>query len=1505
MKLTKMKRHLGLTGLRMIALLVFTLVVSVANAQRIQSLGRGVVAVANGGTVTVTWRRLAQEPENAKYNIYVAKNGSESYTKITSSPVSLTNYQTTTSIVSYGSKVAVTMVDANGNEGAMSVPFSFVNNSWKDAYRRVNYEQAGSPLRNSTEVSYFTKFIWPVDLDGDGEMDYVVDRISSKTNFGGTQDNRGNYIEAYSSEGKHLWTVCLGPNIFCSTGQNDGITVGDFDCDGKGDVMVQVSDGCQLWDKQNNTFGKYLAYGTNDGSSADTDGDGIINYTTSRTENPQYYMLCIDGETGAQKAVCKQSLAKDNDMEQTRHNKTDYFGDEYPYPTMAMGTAYLDGVHPSAVGQFQLRTSNGAHHYFTYAYSFFDNAGQTTAGELKEVFKFAFDDNGHPSEFHHLRIADVDGDGCDEVMNGCYALDNNGKMLWNSKISHGDRFRLSDIDPDRPGLEIFAIQQNAPDMLGQILYSATDGKAIKKWYMGSVGDVGRGECMDVLPEHKGYEMWSTLPNMYNAKGDIAIQGNNKSAGIPYPTEGLWWDGELDREGAWTPGSGNEPPMVIGKYDRNSSSYSRQIQPSSESGWQTCGHNGARPLFWGDIVGDWREEMILRWRLDGYDVGFVCYSTDITTSNKNIYCLLQDPAYFGQITNRGYYQSPNTGFYLGYDMPRPQLPPVMKADAENDVFGLTLGNATITPSASAKNVYVMPVKGQTLTLASAFAGSADLWKSQQGTLVMSGSTSTGTIYISEGTLQFSGTITSPIELRARGVLTGTGTVGSVTLEGSLNYAEGVIRPVGTLTIDSNMAFNKECFVDIDIDGNALLKVNGNLSITKPLTFSIAATDLKEGEYKLLEYTGTFSETQLKNVSMRGLSGLSYNIICKDNAIVLKVNGQRDSANGVKWTGATNTEWDYQTQNWELDGTPTTFVAGDTILIDDTTDKNVITANVLMPTGGVTFDNSQDFTIQGNGGMSGAGGLTKNGVGKLTLAATKADYKGATIINEGTVVIKDLAEGGNPSSIGAASVNATNFQIGKAKVTIENVSAATNRGITLLDTANINIPSGTTSLKGRISGAGVLYKTGTGQLSLSYDGANTYTGGTILAAGTIAQGTYQATLGSTSAKLHVTGNSKFIQFYTTSSGNAPNFQHPIEIDSARTLTFVGTGRGAFRAKLTGKGTLDLSSAYVRFDNYMNASAFEGTVILEDGNVGRFVQAIDLSKATLNLKNEGSYASSMKAGGGDTSSYTHKIGSLIGAGGLGAGTWNIGYLGTNDTYSGAFGSSASVNKYGEGALILTGASSAPISIREGKVFANNTSAATTTGTITVYEGGELVGQGTAQSVVVKAGGTIGAQQSVALASMPKTLTLKGTLTVEAGGILDIGYRSTATKTTFDAISVAGKTTLNSPVIQFTQLNEAELLLDTEFKILPGNGTITLNGEVTILPERPAAGYKWDASTLATDGTIRIAEDPTGIESVSADDSKSEDCEPAVIYDINGRRLSTATDKGVYIINGNKVVK
>ncbi|MCR5781042.1 MAG: cellulosome protein, partial [Bacteroidaceae bacterium] len=915
------------------------------SAQRIQQqLGRGVVAVNNSGSVTVTWRRLAQEAEDATYNVYV--NG----VKKTSTPLSNTNWKTTTGTVPVGSKVAVSIIQ-NGTESEPSEAFVMKSRDARSMFMDINFEQGGSPLKSA---DFNTAYVWPIDLDGNGEYDYVVNRKSNANSL-------DCYVEAYLASGQHLWTVKLGPNELSCAGQDDMITVADMDCDGLGDVIIQSSDGTQFWDAVNKTFGLYV----NGKTTGDTDGDGIIDYEKQNVRNAPRYISIIDGLTGAEKATIEQSY----NQHYNRTNRASLMGDEYNKHVGHMGVFFFDGIHPAVVMEWHMRGSGGDHHYYNLGVAYDFSSGK--AGELKELFNLP---TGGPA-FHQIRIGDVDGDGRDEMIVGGYTMDHTGKTLFNTGIAHGDRFRTSDIDPERPGLETFAIQQNAPDMLGQVLYDARTGEFIKKWYLSSVGDVGRGECMDIDKNHLGWEMWSTMAGVYDAQGNL-ITGYDGQ----YPCEGIWWDTDPDREVVQT--SDSHHNVYVQDFFNG-----RLIQIAKDSGYRYITVYAKRAAFWGDIIGDWREELILLHNENGVTVGICGFTTDYTTSIKNIYCLQEDPHYRGDCSTKGYYQSPNPGFYLGYDMPRPQLPPCMStdliakadgeyttfdrtapasyADGKSVLFDLTYGNGTFTVSGAyaPSIIYAMPVREQTITFSGSGSveGSLQLWKSQQGRLVVNTPLNhTGGTFISEGILEANTTIQGDVDLRARGTLAGDAVVaGKLNLEGALNYEGGRLMPggevgdLGGITLKQGLTINQRLFVESDIkSGDAstdLVKVEGDLTISGKgqLVFTIVPDTEKPApaRYKLMEYTGTFTGN-LSKVSVRGLQGLSYSIVNEEQALWLVINEQRDAAQGVRWTGSESTVWDYQTANFSLNGESTEFVANDGISIGDDALKATIQIDELM-------------------------------------------------------------------------------------------------------------------------------------------------------------------------------------------------------------------------------------------------------------------------------------------------------------------------------------------------------------------------------------------------------------------------------------------------------------------------------------------------------------------------------------------------------------------------------
>ena len=80
---------------------------------------------------------------------------------------------------------------------------------------------------------------------------------------------------------------------------------------------------------------------------------------------------------------------------------------------------------------------------------------------------------------------------------------------------------------------------------------------------------------------------------------------------------------------------------------------------------------ATPAFSGDILGDWREEFILR---SADDKELRIYTTVIPT-NKRFYTFLQDPQYRLSLVwqNVAYNQPPHTSFFIGEGMKQPPKP----------------------------------------------------------------------------------------------------------------------------------------------------------------------------------------------------------------------------------------------------------------------------------------------------------------------------------------------------------------------------------------------------------------------------------------------------------------------------------------------------------------------------------------------------------------------------------------------------------------------------------------------------------------------------------------------------------------------------------------------------------------------------------------------------------------------------------------------------------------
>ena len=1444
-------------------------------AQRLQQqLGRGVVAVNRSGSTIrsvtsaagtgslISWRKLAQEPEGTTYNVYKRGKGATDYTKVNTKPLTVTCLQTT---LTNNTEYVVTAISPDGVEGEKSAPFLYKTQAYPNVWFDFNFDD-----KVIKRHDYRTKFVWPMDLNGNGEYDaVVVDRLFAGAANGEESDESENTattshkIQAYKLDGTLLWTVDMGPNVNICAGQNDMVVAYDINCDGRCEVLIKSSDGTRFWDKENETWGKYAM-----GSDVpDVDGDGIVDYRTQEVRNRPFYISVIDGATGAEIACSelKYNEVHDGSDSYTRTSRPRYMSDGYSAMDGHFAICYLDGIHPSLVMECLDRDKDKTHHNYVFTWEYDWTSGTPTNWHHDKTWS-RNDKRPWPAEFHMLRVADVNGDGCDEMIQGGYSVNPQTGWFQSPGIGHGDRYILSDIDPDRPGLEQFAIQQSA--LLGQLLFDPKTGEHIKEWYLPSVYDVGRGACLDIDASHKGYEILSYADEyVYDCKGEKT--GQTRSGSM---FEGVWWDGRLQREWLNSPGgSGWGTNVMITRVLGD-----RLCEFSQESSWATHGGTGTRPAFMGDIIGDWREEIILAKQDANGSTGLVGYTTNIPTT-YSIYCLQQDPHYRGDCTTRGYYQHPNTGFYLGGDMPMPPLPPVFEADVRNEMasgksvmFDLQGDNhEPITVNHSPKMLYLMNPSGHDYTFSGkGTTGDGQLIKSMQGTVTFNCDLGhTGKNIISEGTLYVNGTINGPVELRARGTLCGHAVLNdTITFEGALNYEGCRLMPETVITFKKSITLPGDVYIEMK-PGNKIV-VEGDLTFKNTNYVTVNLQSNEAAEFVVAECTGTMTCDPSK-LKTRGLDGINYDLVVVDNKLVLQIHETRSPAENVVWTGNESKVWDYKAKNFDYNGA-TAFVAGDQVVFNAQGSQKSITLNEPMVTSGVFFDSGK-YTLSGDGGISGEGNVTVNRDADVTLNMKYSDYTGKTIINGGTLTVPNFYDGGQKSSIGASTAAEGNLQINGGTLVLSKDNMATNHIVTLTDTATIRVTASNSALtlKGQVKGTGYLLKDGAGRVNFNYGGINNFAG-VIVKKGTIAQGAWNSTFGKDGSPMLLAGG-EVHQIDVNSTSTVPTFNHVVTVQEGTTNKIIGSSRGKINGTIKGCGNLTIQTKYVRCDVGVNFSQFEGqlTAVGDGGNFRLMSNVTDMSKAKVVI-GAGTYMAHYAGGSGNETTATLKIGSLSGTAtdavlGGGQSTYLIGYRNENTTFSGLL-KAKNITKVGSGKLTLkTAGHTSPITVNDGTLELQNTSSnVLCSGLITIAKGGTLTGSATVQNVTMKAGAT---------------------------------YLCTLNYSSNSRLTVTGNLTHNGDTLLVSIPSTRKLKEGDELTVFNVQGTH--KGDVIVKAEAAdGAIYEFDTTSLLTDGVIRVKSVVTGIREVISEGEVSD----KFVFDISGRHVQTLK-RGVYIRNGKKI--
>jgi hypothetical protein len=598
----------------------------VTTPKQVEFLTRGLVAIQKtSSSVFLSWRLLGNDPSSIAFNVY--RNG----VKVNATPITTTTNYTDATTTPNNNYSITTIINGVESEQTSPTPVWALNtfNSARNNKLSIPIQMpAGGTLPDGQSYTYTANDASVGDVDGDGTYEIILKWDPTAVN-----DNAGGYsgkqiFDCYRLDGTKLWRIDLGINVNAGPHYNQ-FMVYDFDGDGKAEMILKTADG------------------TVDGAGT-VIGNAAVDYRNSAgwvQQGPEF-LTVFNGLTGAAMATINYQPARDNtaDWGDTYGNRQDRF---------VSAVAYLDGARPSII------VGRGYYNRLTRA------AYNWRNGQLTMLWKFDSKDPTHPEYNsysgqgnHQMTIGDVDGDGKDEIINGSSAINDDGKPLWTYGMGHGDALHMTDMDLDRPGQEIW-INLESPgsyDGLGLRQYDAKTGQT--NWGIATTGDVGRSMAADIDPYFKGYEMWgSSGDNTYDVKG------NPISTNKPSYNFGIWWDGDLGRELL----DGN----VMDKWNPTTKSQGRLF--TIYQAYPVSSNNSTKknPCLQADILGDWREEMILR-KSDNTEL--VIFTTDTPTTYR-IPTLMHDPQYRTAIAwqNSAYNQPPNTSYYIGYDMDVNNIP----------------------------------------------------------------------------------------------------------------------------------------------------------------------------------------------------------------------------------------------------------------------------------------------------------------------------------------------------------------------------------------------------------------------------------------------------------------------------------------------------------------------------------------------------------------------------------------------------------------------------------------------------------------------------------------------------------------------------------------------------------------------------------------------------------------------------------------------------------------
>ena len=632
---------------------------------KMEKLGRGVCAWRlTNDVVRVGWRYKSSDPKNIAFNVFCDGK------KVNSSPIANVTYFDHHFPWDKKNHTYTVQPSTSNLQPSTSSKFLLAGTS-KLGYLDIELEpSAPRKTPDGQEYTYFPCDSSVGDLDGDGEYELVIAWWPTRHGDNWYWGQSGETIlEAVKLDGtnKSLWRIDLGPNIRSGPHYNPYL-VADFDGDGKAEVIVRTAQGAV------DGLGRALGYLAEEKEGPR--GTNSYNFAAIRRELPKWsknarfkdfrpedqfcafapnYVTVFAGPTG--EAIDTLPFKPDVLDDPEAIARRDFNVINWWYSSRCPGnqsfrmlatTAYLDGVHPSAVmcRGYYSRTNLCA----------WDFDGK----ELKERWFFCSETErnfGYGGQgFHNIRAGDVDFDGRDEIIYGHMAVDHDGRGLWTTGYGHGDAMHIFQASPESRGLVNWTCHEHWP--FGVSLIDCETGKTLLR--RNGFNDTGSCNAMDIDPGTPGVELFAggNLGN-FSAKTCTQYPSPKAKPIVNYYANlrgHILWKGDMSAS-AYGGGS------IIWEYFM----FRRWVTVLWDAGDEVDSVGGTKgnPNLIADIYGDWREELVLR-RKDnrGVRVFFTPFDTEY-----RFWTFMEDPVYRDGVAsqNSGYNVPTSPGFYFGPDL----------------------------------------------------------------------------------------------------------------------------------------------------------------------------------------------------------------------------------------------------------------------------------------------------------------------------------------------------------------------------------------------------------------------------------------------------------------------------------------------------------------------------------------------------------------------------------------------------------------------------------------------------------------------------------------------------------------------------------------------------------------------------------------------------------------------------------------------------------------------